>query len=305
MPIGVVNRREHQVEERTEKSLLAIKTGIYGNAALAVFKIVLGTVGLSVALIADGVDTAADVVKSFFVYRAVKISSHPPNEEYPYGYGRAETVITNIVGMSVIFAGILILMESIKEFGITHPLGMLMIIGASISIVGKILLSSYMFVIAKRYSNQALLANAKDYLSDVFASMAVLIGGILVTLTHASYFDALASMVVSGIIAYMGIEIVKSGIPEIMEKNENTKMLNEIMELVKKVPYTFHPHKVRIRKLGPYYLVDMHVELPGKMSLKKAHETVTYVEELVKKEFPQVKEVIVHAEPIGQGSDEW
>ncbi len=288
-----------------EKSLLAIKTGIYGNAALAVFKIVLGTVGLSVALIADGVDTAADVVKSFFVYRAVKISSHPPNEEYPYGYGRAETVITNIVGMSVIFAGILILMESIKEFGITHPLGMLMIIGASISIVGKILLSSYMFVIAKRYSNQALLANAKDYLSDVFASMAVLIGGILVTLTHASYFDALASMVVSGIIAYMGIEIVKSGIPEIMEKNENTKMLNEIMELVKKVPYTFHPHKVRIRKLGPYYLVDMHVELPGKMSLKKAHETVTYVEELVKKEFPQVKEVIVHAEPIGQGSDEW
>ncbi len=293
------------MEERTQNSLSAIKVGIYGNVVLAIFKIVLGIVGLSVALIADGGDTVADVVKSFFIYRAVKLSSRPPTEEYPYGYGRAETIITNIVGMSVIFAGLLIFMEALGKFGATHPLGFVMVIGASISIAGKFILSFYMFVAATRYSNQALLANAKDYLSDVFASVAVLVGGILVMTTHISYFDALASMVVAGLIAYMGVEIVKSGIPEIMEKNENMKMLDEIVKLVKETPYVFRPHKVRIRKLGPYYLVDMHLELPGKMSLKKAHETVTYVEKVIKEKFPQIKEVTVHAEPIGQGGDEW
>ncbi len=292
-------------EQRTTRSLRAIKIGIYGNVALALLKVVLGIVGFSVSLIADGIDTTADVVKSVFVYRAVKIASQPPSEEYPYGYGRAETVVTNIVGMSVIFAGILILMESVKDFGQTHPLGILMIIGALASILGKIALSTYMFVIAKKVNSQALLANAKDYLSDVFASAAVLAGGILVTFTHMSYFDPLASIVVSGIIGYVGVEIVKSGIPEIMEKNENSEMLEEIYSIIKKAPYTFHPHKVRIRKLGPYYLVDMHVELPGNMSVRKAHETVSHIEKIIKERFPNVKEVTIHEEPIGGGKDEW
>jgi cation diffusion facilitator family transporter len=290
---------------RTSYSLRAIKIGIYGNVALAIFKIVLGIAGFSVSLIADGIDTTADVVKSIFVYRAVKISSRPPSDEYPYGYGRAETVITNVVGMSVIFAAILMLMESIKDFGQTHPLGILMIIGASASILGKIILSVYMFKVAKKFDNQALLANAKDYLSDVFASGAVLTGGLLIAFTHISYFDSLASIIVSGIIGYMGVEIVKSGIPEIMEKNENSDMLKEIYTIAKAMPYTFHPHRIRIRKLGPYYLVDMHIELPGNMSLKKAHEIVTTIENEIKERFNNVKEVIVHEEPIGGGKDNW
>lgn len=292
-------------EARTLQSLKAIKIGIYGNIVLALLKIALGILGLSISLIADGIDTIADVVKSIFVYRAVKISSRPPSREYPYGYGRAETIITNIVGMSVIFAGILIFIESAGDFHKSQAIGMLMIVGAVISILGKIALSAYMFKIAKKFNNQALLANAKDYLSDVFASVAVLVGGLLVALTRISYFDPLASIVVSGIIGYMGFEIVKSGIPEIMEKNENSKMIEEIYRIVKDTPYTFHPHKIRIRKLGPYYLVDMHVELPGQISLKKAHEITTYIEKKVKEELKDVREIIIHEEPIGNGKDEW
>ncbi|WP_456400924.1 cation diffusion facilitator family transporter [Mesoaciditoga sp.] len=292
-------------EVRTLQSLKAIKIGIYGNIVLALLKITLGIFGLSISLIADGVDTISDVVKSIFVYRAVEISSRPPSREYPYGYGRAETVITNIVGMSVIFAGILIFIESVGDFHKSQAIGMLMIVGAVISILGKIALSAYMFKIAKKFNNQALLANAKDYLSDVFASGAVLVGGLLVAFTHISYFDPLASIVVSGIIGYMGFEIVKSGIPEIMEKNENSKMIEEIYRIIKDTPYTFHPHKIRIRKLGPYYLVDMHVELPGQISLKKAHEITTQIEKKVKEKLKDVREIIIHEEPIGNGKDEW
>ncbi len=265
----------------------------------------VGLFALSVALIADGVDTISDVVKSIFVYRAIKMASLPPSPEYPYGYGRAETIVTNMVGMSVVFTAILIFMESMKDFGKSNAIGYLMIIGASVSIIGKIGLSFYMFRVGKNYSNQAVLANAKDYLSDVFSSAAVLIGGILIRFTNNTNFDPFASMFVSILIGYMGVEIVKSSIPEIMEKKEAPEIIKGIDDIVNETPYTFHPHLVRIRKLGPYYLVDMHVELPGRMSLKKSHEVVTYIEKKIKTRFPQVKDVIIHSEPIGGGKDNW
>ncbi len=293
------------MEIRTEQSLKAVKIGIYGNIALAIFKMTVGVFALSVALIADGVDTISDVVKSIFVYRAIKMASLPPSPEYPYGYGRAETVVTNMVGMSVVFAAILIFMESIKDFGKSDAIGYLMMIGAAVSIVGKVGLSLYMFRVGKSYSNQAVLANAKDYLSDVFSSAAVLTGGVLIRFTNNTNFDPVASVFVSVLIGYMGVEIVKSSVPEIMEKKEAPEIIEGIDDIVKETPYAFHPHLVRIRKLGPYYLVDMHVELPGKMSLKKSHEVVTHIEKQIKVRFPQVKDVIIHSEPIGEGKDNW
>ncbi len=293
------------METRTEQSLKAVKIGIYGNVALALFKMTVGVFALSVALIADGVDTISDVVKSVFVYRAIKMASLPPSPEYPYGYGRAETVVTNMVGMSVVFAAILIFMESIKDFGRSDAIGYLMMIGAAVSIVGKVGLSLYMFQVGKNYSNQAVLANAKDYLSDVFSSAAVLTGGVLIRFTNNTNFDPVASVFVSVLIGYMGVEIVKSSVPEIMEKKEAPEIIEGIDDIVKETPYAFHPHLVRIRKLGPYYLVDMHVELPGKMSLKKSHEVVTHIEKQIKVRFPQVKDVIIHSEPIGEGKDNW
>jgi len=288
---------------RTYQSLKAVKIGIFGNIILAIFKIILGIFSFSFALIADGIDTTSDVVKSVLVYRAVKIASRPPSLDYPYGYGRAETIVTSVVGMSVLFTAILIFIEALKDIEKSEVIGSLMIVGALISILGKVGLSFYMLHIGKKFSNQALLANAKDYFSDVFASGAVLVSGVLILLSGNPIFDPLASIVVSGIIGYMGVEIVKSSIPEIMEKEPSPEMVNAIDRIVKNIPYTFHPHLVRIRKLGPYYLVDMHVELPGRMSLKKSHEIVTSIEKHIKGQLPNVKEVIIHAEPIGEGKD--
>ena len=289
--------------DRTYQSLKVVKIGIYGNIILAIFKIVLGIFSFSFALIADGIDTTSDVVKSMLVFRAVKIASKPPSSDYPYGYGRAETIVTSVVGTSVLFTAILIFIEAIKGIEKPEVIGSLMVIGALVSILGKIVLSFYTFHVGKKFSSQVLLANAKDYLSDVFASGAVLIGGVLILLTHDPIFDPLASIIVSGIIGFIGVEIVKSSIPEIMEKESSPEMVNAVDRIVKEIPYAFHPHLVRIRKLGPYYLVDMHVELPGEMSLKKSHEIVTSIENHIKRQLPNVKEVIIHAEPIGEGKD--
>lgn len=292
------------MEERTQKSLRAVKIGIYGNALLAVFKLVLGIVGNSIALISDGIDTAMDVAKSILVYQGIKMAARPPDVEHPYGHGRAETIVANIVGISVVFAGFLIVEESSMNFGQHNVVAMIMIVGSSVSIIGKFLLSFYMFRTGKKFSNQAVIADAKDYMSDVFASVAVLVGGLLILLTGIDVFDPIVSIVVAIIIVLMGINVIKSGIPELMEKRDS-KMVTVIEEIAKDQEYVFNPHLVRVRKLGSYYIVDMHVEIPGKMRLQHVHEIMTSIENKIKKELPDVKEVTIHAEPIGGGEDKW
>ncbi len=292
------------MEERTIKSLRAVKIGIYGNGVLAIFKILLGVIGGSIALISDGIDTAMDVAKSILVYQGIKVASRPPDAEHPYGHGRAETIVANIVGVSVIFAGFLIAQESFMDFGHHEVIAMIMIVGASVSIVGKFLLSFYMFKTGKKFSNQAVIADAKDYMSDVFASVAVLVGGLLVLLTGMTIFDPIASIAVAILIVLMGVDVIKAGIPELMEK-QDPEMTAVIEKIVKEQEYVFNPHLIRVRKLGSYYIVDMHVEIPGKMRLGHVHRIMTSIEDEIKKNLPDVKEVTIHAEPIGGGEDEW
>lgn len=292
------------MEERTKKSLRVVTVGIYGNAILAVFKILLGVISGSIALISDGVDTIMDVAKSILVYQGIRVAGRPPDVEHPYGHGRAETIVANIVGISVIFAGFLIAQESFADFGHHDVIAIIMIVGASVSIVGKFFLSYYMFKMGKKFSNQAVIADAKDYMSDVFASVAVLVGGVLVLLTGMMIFDPIASLAVAVLIVLMGIDVIKAGIPELMEK-QDPKMTAVIEKIVKKQEYVFNPHLIRVRKLGSYYIVDMHVEIPGKMRLQHVHSIMTSIEDEIKKDLPDVKEVTIHAEPIGGGEDEW
>lgn len=294
------------IEERTKKSLRAVKIGIAGNVALAIFKMILGILAGSIALISDAVDTTMDVAKSVLVFQGIKIAAMPPDEDHPYGHGRAETVVSNIVGTSVIFAGIMILWETLSNFGQTNAAGMIMVVASGVSIVGKVILSAYMFRVGKKFDNQALTADAKDYFSDVFASVAVLVGGLLIYLTGNEIFDGISSIVVSVLIAYMGYDILKSGIPEVMEKQDAPQMTSGIERMARETPNVINPHNIRIRKLGHYYLVDMHVELPGRMMLDESHRIATDLEHRIKNEFPQIRDVIIHTEPVGNGKDdEW
>jgi len=181
------------VEEREIKALNVVKTAMFVNATLAIVKIALGIIGKSIALISDGLDTTVDVVKNIIVYKGVEIAGRPQDKDHPYGHGRAETISTGIIGVSVIFAGFFIIFEAISKFGKTDVTATLMILGSSVSIIGKIILSSYMLTVGKRTSNQPLLASAKDYFGDILASAAVLFGGLLIRVTQKSYFDSIAS----------------------------------------------------------------------------------------------------------------
>lgn len=289
------------MDDRTNNSIKAVKVSIAGNVFLALFKLTLGIFAHSIALISDGLDTAVDIVKVFVVFRGINIAAKPADNLHPYGHGRAETIASSIIGVSVIFAGLLIIIQSIQSFGKTNALDTLMFIGAGASIAGKVFLSKYMMTVGKKLSNQAITANAKDYLGDVFSSTAVVIGALLIRLTGRKYFDSIASIVVALIIIYMGYKIIEGGAKEMMEEQDNPEIMEKVENIVNECTNAKNPHLIRMRRLGSYYIVDMHIEFPENMSVKESHDIVNSLEHRIREQLPEVQEVVVHIEPIGNG----
>jgi len=194
-----------------------------------------------------------------------------------------------------------IIFEAISKFGKTDVTATLMILGSSVSIIGKIILSSYMLTVGKRTSNQPLLASAKDYFGDILASAAVLFGGLLIRVTQKSYFDSIASFVVAVAIIYMGFDILKPVTAEIMETSDE-KLVEDIKKIVDSFEYVCNPHQIRVRKLGFYYFIDLHVEVPPDMSVGESHKIATEIEKRIKERVKDIHEVIIHIEPCEKGS---
>ena len=288
------------MEERTRIGLKSVRIAMAVNTFLAILKVVLGIVANSIALIGDGLDTTVDVVKNIIVYKGTEIAARPPDSEHPYGHGRAETISSSIIGVSVVLAGAFVMYEAIARFGKTEAQDLLMMIGASVSIIGKIFLSVYMSIVGKRTSNQALIANAKDYFGDILSSISVLLGGVLIRLTHKSYFDSIASLIVALIIIYMGYDILKPAVSEIMEETDEN-VAKEVEKIINEFDNICNPHQIRVRKLGSYYVVDLHLEFPKNMTVEEAHSIATIIEKRVKESVENLKEVIIHIEPCGEG----
>ncbi|MEF3245075.1 MAG: cation diffusion facilitator family transporter [Caldisericaceae bacterium] len=282
--------------ERETRALKAIRIAMLVNTLIALIKVVLGVFGNSISLISDGIDTTIDIVKNIIVYKGTEIASRPPDSGHPYGHGRAETISSSIIGISVILAGFFIIFEGISKFNKTEAIESLMIIGASISIIGKIFLSSYMSVVGKNTSNEALIANAKDYFGDILASSSVLIGGLLIRITNKAFFDSIASFFVSGAIIYMGFDILKPAVIEIMETSDEN-IAQKVEDKIKGFDMICNPHQIRVRKLGSYYIVDLHIELPKDMSVFESHRIATEIENKVKNSIDSIYEVVIHIEP--------
>ncbi|MBP8612608.1 MAG: cation transporter [Candidatus Atribacteria bacterium] len=289
------------MEEREKVSLKAVRIAMSTNIFLAAVKVVLGIIGDSIALIGDGLDTTVDVVKNIIVYKGTQIAAQPPDMEHPYGHGGAETISSSIIGVSVVFAGILLITQAIGRFGQTQAMDTLMIIGASISIIGKVFLSTYMNSVGKKVNNFALIANAKDYFGDVLASVAVLVGGIVIRFTGKTYFDSIASLFVAFFIMYMGIDILKPAVSEMMEENA-PEIVSQVKEIITEFKDVYNPHHIRVRKLGSDYFIDIHIEFMPDMPIIRVHDIATSIEEEIKKRIQNVKEVIIHPEPYTKTS---
>lgn len=284
-----------------EKGIRAAQLGILVNAILAVMKLVAGVVGNSYALIADAIESGTDIFSSLVVMGGLWIARRDPTEEYPFGFGRAETLATVVVALMLEGAAVGIAVEAIREIITPHHLPApwtLAVLAAAVAV--KWLVSRQVQRVATEIGSTAVKADAWHHLSDAVTSTAAFIG-ISIALWGGPGWepaDDWAALVAAGVIAYNGVAILRTSIRDLMDAVPDAQIVAEIRKAAEKVPDVIAIEKLFVRRAGMNYHVDIHVQASPDMPLAQSHSLGGMVKAAIRQAVPQVSNVLVHMEPF-------
>lgn len=288
------------METNIQKAIKTSYLSIAGNALLAIVKGITGIFGNSYALIADAIESTTDVFSSLLVLLGLKYSSKPPDENHPYGHGKAEPLITfAVVGFLVISATV-IAYESIEHIRTPHsvPESYTLIVLAVIIIIKEIF---YRFVSRKSEETKStsLKADAWHHRSDAITSLMAFIGISIAVYMGEGYENAddWAALLASGFIVYNAYLILRPALGEVMDEHVYDEMIESIRTLSHKVPGVIETEKCFVRKAGMTFLVDLHITVDGTKTVKEGHEIAHDVKDLLLREIPEIVNVLIHVEP--------
>jgi cation diffusion facilitator family transporter len=276
--------------------------GVIGNALLSLLKIVIGIISGSLAVIADGIDSASDIVTSLITLFTARIIMRPPNIRYPYGYMKADTIATKALSFVILFAGAQLAISTVRNFlaGTERDLpGMLAIYVTILSILGKFLLARHQLSKGKQTNSEMLKANARNMQNDVFISVSVLVGLVFTFLLEMPILDSVTALFVSIWILKVGFQIFMQTNRDLMDANTDPGLYKKVFGAVDQVEGATNPHRVRIRKIGNYYMVALDLEVNEDISSRMAHEICVKVEAIIRKDINNVFDVMIHIEPEG------
>jgi len=284
-------------------SKAAIKTSIFsiiGNILFAGIKFVAGVLGNSYALIADAIESSADVLSSVLVLIGLKYSTKPADENHPYGHGRFEIVSTfAVIGFLVISATI-IAYESIVNIRTSHESPKVF----TLYILGGIILFkelSYQYVIqkSKETNSSSLKADAWHHRSDAITSVMAFIGISIAVFMGKGYesADDWAALIASGIIIYNAYKIFRPVLQEISDEQIYDDLIEQIREISLTVNGVVDTEKCHVRKMGMVYYVDLHMIVDGNISVIEGHQIAHNLKDEIQRKIPEIADVLVHTEP--------
>ncbi|SHE86876.1 cation diffusion facilitator family transporter [Seinonella peptonophila] len=289
------------------KALFAAWISLLSNIFLTVGKITVGLGFKSPSLLADGIHNAADVLASGASLFSMKISQQPPDDDHPYGHGKAEVIASALVAIILVFASFYMIIESCKTFFSPAPeIHLLPFLAGLLSLIWKQWLYLYTIRIGRQENSKGLIATAYDHLSDVYASIAVVVGigcALLAQLIDISqlsfllYGDSLAGIIVSVIILKMSYQMGKESIDILMDKNVAEEIIQQYEKRILQIPQVKRIDSIRAREHGSYILIDIRVSVPSYLSVQKGHDIALQIQTELMNDFPNVKEVFVHINP--------
>lgn len=275
---------------------------LLGNLVLAILKISLGLISGSLAVVADGIDSASDIATSFITLITARLLNRPPNMKYPYGYEKADTVATKALSFVIFFAGAQLAISTIKRIisgEIPEIPSILAIYVTLFSIISKLILARYLIRTGKNSSSSMLEANGKNMQNDVFISSSVLLGLGFTFILELPVVDLITALAVSLWIMKVALQIFFKTNVELMDGMKDPILYCELFNAVKKVKGAHNPHRVRVRKIGNFHMISMDIEVEPMMSVHYAHIIAQKVEQEIRENLPNVYDIVVHIEPLG------
>ncbi|OHD10402.1 MAG: hypothetical protein A2086_09070 [Spirochaetes bacterium GWD1_27_9] len=273
---------------------------LFTNAALAISKIVIGSLGGSFAVVSDGIDSSTDVIISIIALITTYIAKKPPDKIHTFGHKRAETIGTKILSFIILFAGIQLCITAVGKIisGQSSQIpNIATVVVILISIFGKITLSVINFNVGKKIKSDLIIANAKNMRNDIITSLSVFIGLGCTIFFKLTILDPIIAILVSIWILKTGFEIFFETSSELMDGIKDNEIYKSIFDVIKQFKSVKNPHKVRVRKLGNFFAVDLDIEVDPNITVKKAHEIVTQIESEIKSKIENIYDIMIHTEP--------
>lgn len=286
---------------------LGIRAALAGMAisgALAVAKILIGWQAGSQAVIADGVESAADVLSSLAVLISLLVAARPPDEEHPYGHGRFETLTGLLLGHVLSLMGIVIAWRSMALLSSErHAPAAYAIWPLALSIVLKAFLSAYKMRTGRRIGSSAMIADAWNDTVDILSGGVALLAVALAVLfpVQCRHADPIGGVAVGVIIVVLGFRVVRETALHLMDTMPGRGAMKAIRASAMTVAGALQVEKCFARKTGLRYHVDLHLEVDPDLTVRASHSIAEQVRNKVKADLPWVADVLVHVEPHPRG----
>ncbi len=274
--------------------------GMVVNLLLSGAKFALGILGHSQAVVADAVHSLSDMATDLLVLFGIKLWSAPADKRHPYGHQRIETIVTLAISILLVLVAFEIGWKAIERLGEpvdTPPLAFA-VLGPLVSIIAKEILFRKTRSVGKHIHSSALIANAWHHRSDALSSIPALVTvGFAALDPRWAFLDALGAVLVAGLIVKVAWEIAWPALSELSERGAGDEDLRAISRLAQSVDGVFSIHRLRSRRLGTGWFVDLHVLVDGNLSVREGHDIATVVQNLLLEQGPSVADVTVHIEP--------
>jgi cation diffusion facilitator family transporter len=283
--------------------LRATFTGLAVNVVLTCSKLAAGIFGHSHALIADAVESLADIFSSIIVWRGLVVAAEPADEDHPYGHGKAEPIAAAVVSFMLLLAAGWIAITAITEISVRRisPAPFTLAVLLFVIIIKE---SLFRFVshTSATVDSAAVKADAWHHRSDAITSLAAAIG-ITVSLVGGPGYekaDDIAAIAAALVIAWNGWHQLRPALNELMDRSPRHEVIDRIRRIGEATPGVDAVEKCMVRKMGYQYYVDMHVEVDPQMTVQQSHEIAHAVKDKIRAEVPRVHDVLVHIEPSSQ-----
>ena len=274
---------------------------IVANVILAIIKFIAGIVASSKAMVSDAIHTLSDIVTTIIALIGVRLANREDDSTHRYGHERFECIASILLAMLLFITGFEIGLSGIKTIidgsyeELTTP-GMLALVAAIISILGKEFMFQYTIRASKKIKSDALRADAWHHRSDALSSIGALIG-IALSMAGFKIFDSIASIIIAILICKVAIDIFFDATDKLVDKSCDEEIVKKIKKVIKKEEGVLGIDDLKTRIFGSKIYVDVEIAADGNKTLKETHLIAERVHDNIETEFPDVKHCMVHVNP--------
>ncbi len=273
------------------------RLSVASNTLLIIMKLTVGIISGSVSIISEAIHSSMDLLAAVIAFFAVRVSDTPPDSRHPYGHGKVENISGVIEGMLILIAAILIITEAVKKL-LGAPMVLESIwLGAVIMFISAVvntIVSRRLYKVARETNSVALEADALHLKTDVYTSLGVAVGLILIMLTGIKWLDPVVAILVALFIIKESFLLLRKAFSPLLDTAWGDEEIKDLESRLDKMDVSYHD--LRTRVAGNYRFIDIHVEIPENESVGNAHSYCDKIEDDLKSIYNNLT-VTIHVEP--------